>query len=354
MSTGWALLTSVVLLALNGFFVAAEFALVASKRYRLEQAAAAGSRAARAAVDGSRELSLMLAGAQLGITVCTLGLGALAEPAVERLVAPWLEPAGLPYAASHLIAFLLALALVVFLHLVVGEMAPKSWAITHPERSALLLALPFRAFARVSRPILFALNTIANAVLRIFRVEPQDQLAQVHGPDELRILLEQSREHGLLPPDQHELLAKMLQLERRTVGDVMQPVARVVAVDRADTADRVEELSRDSGRSRLVVRGEAGELIGVVHVRDAVLANTRGGSPTAEALMARPFTLPAAATVTEAVAAMRAQQVQLALVADGAGARRPVGFVALEDLLEEVIGEFDDETDTAVPGRRLR
>ncbi|MFV2016949.1 hemolysin family protein [Micromonospora sp. LOL_023] len=354
MSTGWALLTSVVLLALNGFFVAAEFALVASKRYRLEQAAAAGSRAARAAVDGSRELSLMLAGAQLGITVCTLGLGALAEPAVERLVAPWLESAGLPYAASHLIAFLFALALVVLLHLVVGEMAPKSWAITHPERSALLLALPFRAFARVSRPVLFGLNAIANAMLRVVRVEPQDQLAQVHGPDELRILLEQSREHGLLPPDQHELLAKMLQLERTMVRDVMQPVDQVVVVARTDTADRVEELSRVSGRSRLVVRGDAGELIGVVHVRDAVLANTRGGAPTAEALMARPFVLPATATVTEAVAAMRADQVQLALVTNGAGAQQPVGFVALEDLLEEVIGEFDDETDTAARGRRLR
>ncbi|MDG4767079.1 hemolysin family protein [Solwaraspora sp. WMMD406] len=354
MSTGWALLISVVLLALNGFFVAAEFALVASKRYRLEQAAAGGSRAAKAALDGTRELSLMLAGAQLGITVCTLGLGALAEPAVERLVAPLLETAGLPYAASHLIAFLFALALVVFLHLVVGEMAPKSWAITHPERSALLLALPFRAFAWVSRPILSGLNAIANAVLRLFRVEPQDQLAQVHGPEELRILLEQSREHGLLPPDQHELLAKMLQLERTTVSDVMQPVHQVVSVVSTDTADRIEEQSRGSGRSRLVVFGDQGAPVGIVHVRDAVRANTVGGLTTAEALMSRPFTLPASATVTEAVAAMRADQAQLALVTNGSGADRPIGFVALEDLLEEVIGEFDDETDTVPRGRRMR
>ncbi|MFY1633178.1 hemolysin family protein [Solwaraspora sp. WMMB335] len=366
MSAGWALLTSVVLLALNGFFVAAEFALVASKRYRLEQAAGAGSRAAQAALDGSRELSLMLAGAQLGITVCTLGLGALAEPAVERLVAPGLEAVGLPSAASHVVAFLFALALVVFLHLVVGEMAPKSWAITHPERSAMLLALPFRAFAWVSRPILSGLNAIANAVLRLFRVEPQDQLAQVHGPEELRMLLEQSREHGLLPADQHELLAKMLQLERTTVADVMQPVEQIVAVDRTDSADRIEELSRGTGRSRLVVSGDDGALIGIVHVRDAVRANAgdnagggaqthrRDGLLTAESLMSRPFTLPATATVTEAVAAMRADQAQLALVTNGAGAGRPVGFVALEDLLEEVIGEFDDETDTVARGRRMR
>jgi len=353
-STGWALIISMALLAINGFFVAAEFALVASKRYRLEQAAAGGSRAARAAVEGSRELSLMLAGAQLGITVCTLGLGALAEPALEHLVAPWFSAAGLPPTASELIAFLLALVVVVFLHLVVGEMAPKSWAITHPERSALLLALPFRAFARVSRPILSGLNAVANAILRLFRVEPQDQLAQVHGPEELRMLLEQSREHGLLPADQHELLAKMLQLERTTVSDVMQPVDQIVAVGLVDPVLRIEELSRSSGRSRLAVFGDHGALVGVVHVRDAVRANTVGRSVTAGDLMSAPFTLPATATVTEAVAAMRADRAQLALVTNGAGAGRPIGFVALEDLLEEVIGEFDDETDTVPRGRRMR
>src|SRR4051794_4215782 len=156
MSPVVALLVSVLLLALNGFFVAAEFALVASKRYRLEHEAAGGGRAARAALDGVRELSLMLAGAQLGITLCTLGLGALAEPAIEHLLSPLLHAVGLPDAVSHLVALLFALGLVTFLHLVVGEMAPKSWAITDAERSATLLALPFRAFARVARPVLSA------------------------------------------------------------------------------------------------------------------------------------------------------------------------------------------------------
>ncbi|MEV4810395.1 hemolysin family protein [Micromonospora avicenniae] len=354
MSPGVALFTSAVLLALNGFFVAAEFALVASKRYRLEQAAAGGGRAARAALDGVRELSLMLAGAQLGITLCTLGLGALAEPAIEHLASPVLHAVGLPEAPSHIVALVFALALVTFLHLIVGEMAPKSWAITDAERSAMLLALPFRAFARVSRPVLSALNALANSILRLVRVNPQDQLAQVHGPDELRMLLEQSREHGLLGAEQHQLLTSMLELQGTTVAQVMEPFSTMVTVYRGDSADRIEQVSRESGRSRLAVLDAAGDVCGLVHVREAVRAVTTGQQAVAGDLMSNAFILPAEASVTEAVAAMRARQSQLALVRNGGGPTRPVGFVALEDLLEEVIGEFDDETDPVPRGRRLR
>lgn len=354
MSPGIALFSSGILLALNGFFVAAEFALVASKRYRLEQAAASGGRAARAALDGVRELSLMLAGAQLGITLCTLGLGALAEPAIEHLISPLLHGVGLPDAASHVVALVFALGLVTFLHLVVGEMAPKSWAITDAERSATLLALPFRAFARVSRPVLSALNALANAVLRLVGVNQQDQLAQVHGPDELRMLLEQSREHGLLGAEQHQLLTSMLELQGTSVAQVMEPFATMVTVRRDDPAERIEQVSRDSGRSRMAVLDTGGDVCGLVHVREAVRVVTTGRAATAGELMTQAFTLPATSSVTEAVAAMRARQSQLALVRNGGGPARPIGFVALEDLLEEVIGEFDDETDTVPRGRRLR
>ncbi|MFI7574894.1 hemolysin family protein [Micromonospora sp. NPDC049497] len=354
MSPGVALFTSGILLALNGFFVAAEFALIASKRYRLEHAAAGGGRAAKAALDGVRELSLMLAGAQLGITLCTLGLGALAEPAIEHLLSPLLHGVGLPDAASHAIALVFALGLVTFLHLVVGEMAPKSWAITDAERSALLLALPFRAFARLARPVLSALNALANGILRLVKVSPQDQLAQVHGPDELRILLEQSREHGTLGVEQHRLLTSMLELQGTTVAQVMEPFSQMVTVRRDDDAGRIEQVSRDSGRSRLAVLDAAGDVCGLVHVREAVRATATRPTATAADLMTNAFTLPAAATVSEAVAAMRARQSQLALVRNGGGPTRPIGFVALEDLLEEVIGEFDDETDPVPRGRRLR
>ncbi|MGX6602604.1 hemolysin family protein [Micromonosporaceae bacterium Da 78-11] len=349
MSAGWSVLLAVLLLACNAFFVAAEFALVASKRHRLEQAAATGSRAAQAALDGSRELSVMLAGAQLGITLCSLGLGALAEPTLEHLVAPGLHAIGLPEMPSEVIAFLFALVVVTFLHLVIGEMMPKSWAITHPERSAGLLALPFRAFTRVVRPALSVLNGLANLALKPFGVHPQDQLAQAHGPAEMQILLDRSRAEGLLEAEQTDLLTSMLRLRETTVRDLLVAADRLVTVPAEATAADVELASMTSGRSRLAVTAADGTVVGVVHVREVVRATTAGRAATAADLMDAPFRLEAAVRVTEAVAAMRAGRAQFAMVTDG-GTR--IGFVALEDLLEQVIGPFDDETDP-VAGRAV-
>jgi CBS domain containing-hemolysin-like protein len=351
MSTTWAMTLSILLLAGNAFFVAAEFALVASKRYRLEHAAAEGSRAARAALDGSRELSLMLAGAQLGITLCSLGLGALAEPAIDHLLHPLLEDLGLPAVPSKVIAFLVALTIVTFLHLVIGEMMPKSWAITDPERSATLLALPFRGYVRMVRPALLGLNVLANAALKPFGVHPQDQLAQAHGPQEMHILLERSRAEGLIGAEQTELLTSMLKLQETKVADVLILDDQLVKVAPGSTALDIEAASLSSGRSRLAVVSETGEVVGVVHVRDAVRITTAARDATAADLMGSAFVLDVAVTVTDAVTQMRAARVQLAIVTR-AGKR--VGFVALEDLLEQVIGEFDDETDPVPVGRRLR
>jgi CBS domain containing-hemolysin-like protein len=345
MSTGWGLTLSVLLLAGNAFFVAAEFALVAAKRHRLEEAAERGSRAARAAVAGVRQLSMMLAGAQLGITLCTLGLGALAEPAIAHVIDPLLHAAGLPERVSYAVAFALALAVVTFLHMVVGEMAPKSWAITDPQRSAILLAIPFRAVTRVARPVLAALNGAANAALRLFKVTPVDELAQAHGPDELRMLIESSREQGTLPAEQHLLLSRMLRLQDTTVDQIAVPWNRVITVDPAASAADVERISRESGRSRVVVADADATVRGLVHVRDAIRATTITGRPEATAAdLALPaHTMPAGRSVLAGVRSMRDTRNQLAVVVDGEG--RPTGVVALEDLLEQVIGPFEDETD---------
>lgn len=344
-----ALVVSVLLLAANAFFVAAEFALVASRRHRLEEAAATGSRAARAAVRGSRELSLMLAGAQLGITLCTLALGALAKPAVADLLEPALAALGLPVDAAYVVAVVVAVAVVVFLHMVVGEMAPKSWAISDPERSALLLALPFRSFTWLARPALRVLNGIANGALRLVRVQPQDELAQVHGPDELRLLLAQSSAHGLLGEPDHRLLVSVLDLRSTRLTEVMRPLGEAVTVPLDATAAEVERVSLASGRSRLVVHDE-GRPRGLVHVRDAVRSAGRGGDAGVRELMHRAETLPGELSLLEAVGRMRRTRSQLALVTaegtgSGPGAGTAVGLVALEDLLERVLGEFEDETD---------
>jgi CBS domain containing-hemolysin-like protein len=344
MTTSAALILSLVLLLLNGFFVAAEFALVAAKRHRLKTAADEGSRAARAALDGSRQLSLMLAGAQLGITLCSLGLGALAKPALTDLLKPVLSATGLPQELSYVAAFLLALAIVVFLHMVIGEMAPKSWAISHPETSALLLALPFRAFARAVHPILRGLNGIANAALRAVRVEPAGELAGGHGPAELMVLLETSARHGTLPDAEQRMLSAMLALGSTTVESVMIPADRIVTIDAGAPAEQIEQAARRHGRSRLAVTREAG-IAGFVHVRDALKATTEGIPATASDLATRPYLLRPGQSVMSAIRGMREHRAQLALVASQGA---PVGLVALEDLLEQVIGEFDDETDPSL------
>ncbi|GIJ45991.1 membrane protein [Virgisporangium aliadipatigenens] len=341
---------SLILLALNAFFVAAEFALVAAKRHRLEQAAAEGSRGARAALAGVRELSMMLAGAQLGITLCTLGLGALAKPAVAHLMEPAFESVGLPPEAAYGVAFVLAVAVVGFLHVVVGEMAPKSWSISHPEDSAVLLAPAFRAFTRMTRPALAALNGLANAALRLVRVEPQDELAQAHGPNELRMLIAASKEHGTLPDPDHDLLTAMLSVSDITVDRVMTPAERIVSVAPETPAREVELACRRAGLSRLAVSDD-GRITGIVHLRDAIRATTAGHQAFAGELATPTLSIPVDTPVATAVGKLRDRQAQLAVVStvDGGVA----GLVALEDLLEELIGDFEDETDP-VPGAARR
>lgn len=347
MSIATALLVSLALLVANAFFVAAEFAIVASSRHRLEDVLAiTGSRAARAATRASRELSLMLAGAQLGITLCTLGLGALAKPAVADLLEPVFVATGISHDVSYVIAVVFAVLIVVFLHMVVGEMAPKSWAISHPERSALLLALPFRGFTWISRPALSILNGVANATLRAFKVEPQDTLAQTHGPEGLLILLAQSREHGLLEEPDHRMLSGVLRLQTKTVAAVLVPATSMVTISAlAEPAD-VEEISRRSGRSRLVVL-EGTHHVGVVHVREAVRATAGSERRSVHDLMQTPLRLESDLSLIDAVARMREQRAQLALVVDHVG--KVIGLTAMEDLIEEILGEFDDETDPRQP-----
>lgn len=349
MSTGTALAVAVLLLFLNAFFVAAEFALVASRRHRLEQRAATGSTAARAAVHGTRELSLMLAGAQLGITLCTLGLGALAEPALERLLEPVFAVLGVPHQLAYVLSLVLGVGVVVLLHMVIGEMAPKSWAISHPETSAIALALPFRAFARLTRPALTVLNELANALVRLLGVTLREENSTQLAPADLRLLLAQSRHHGVLAEAEHRRLTGALELEQMHLRDRTLPLAEAVTIGAQAGTDEVERLSRATGRSRLIVL-DGGSPRGIVHVRDALQQGVRvPGGPPVRALVREVPVLPADLPLIDALAQMRSHRAQLAFVHDDAG--KVIGMTALEDLLEEVLGHFYDETDRPPPDR---
>ncbi|MFF9492774.1 hemolysin family protein [Streptomyces flaveolus] len=330
MSFPMALFVTVLLLIGSGFFVAAEFALVAAKRHRMEKAVADGQRGAKAALAGMRELSLMLAGAQLGITVCTLGLGSVSKPAISHELDPLLHKLGLPSALSYGVAFAVAMIVVVFLHMILGEMAPKSWAIAHPERSAMLLSPPFRAIATAVRPLIWVLNRISNALVRLCRVTPRDELASVHNREQLTHLVEESERLGLISEADSDLLTRSLTEPETPVRDLMIPAADIVAVDAGADAEQILRLATANDRTRLLVRQEAA-VLGSVHVRDVLVARAQGRAASARAL-ARPVPeLAEDATVAEAIEVLRRRRASLAVVRDGAGGL--AGIVSLDDLL---------------------
>ncbi|WP_037675453.1 hemolysin family protein [Streptomyces griseus] len=330
MSFPMALFVTVLLLIGSGFFVAAEFALVAAKRHRMEKAAARGQRGAGAALAGMRELSLMLAGAQLGITVCTLGLGSVSKPAISHELDPLLHRLGLPSAFSYGVAFAVAMIVVVFLHMVVGEMAPKSWAIAHPERSAMLLSPAFRGVVRVVRPLIGVLNRVSNALVRLCRVAPRDELASVHDREQLTQLVEESQRLGLISETDSELLTRSLTEPETPVGELRVPAAEITSVEGDAGVEEILRVAADSDRTRLLVR-EGGAVLGSVHARDALVARARGRVTSARAL-ARPVPeLGEDTTVADAIELLRARRASLAVVRDGSG--RLTGIVSLDDLL---------------------
>ena len=272
-----ALLAAVVLLAGNAFFVGAEFAVMSVRRSQVEPLAES-SRRARTVLDALQNLSLMLAGAQLGITLCSLGLGAVAEPAVAHLIEGALHAVHVPDALLHPIAFAVALTIVVFLHMVLGEMVPKNIALATPERAALALVPPLVRFARAAGPVLRVLNAIANGALRMMKVEPKDELTSAYSSDELSEIIAQSRSEGLLDSDEHERLSGALALQQTTARDVMVPLDVLVTVPESVTADELEATVVVTGFSRFPVRSAyddpetggvvEGGLVGFVHVKD--------------------------------------------------------------------------------------
>jgi CBS domain containing-hemolysin-like protein len=332
MNSPWVVLAlTVVIVALSAFFVAVEFAALAAKRHRLEEAAP-GSRAARAALRNSSELTLLLAGSQLGITAATLALGAISKPAVHHWLTPLFETWGLPLVAADVVGFVLALLVVTFVHLVVGEMAPKSWAIAHPERSATLLALPMRAFMAVFRPLLRALNAVANALVRRAGVEPADELAVGHSPDTLRHLVEHSASVGALDARFSAQISGALALERMTVRELVAADAPLATVPADATAGAVREATRRTGHLRILL-GTRERLTGVVHVRDTLTAADR----VPAAGFARPvFSLGAGTTVHSALTAMRETRNHLAVVTDG---DTVLGVLTLSDVLRRLFPE---------------
>jgi len=332
-----ALALSVLIIGLSAFFVAVEFALVAARRYRLEEAAET-SLSARAALRSARDLSLLLAGSQLGITLCTLALGAITKPAVHDLIEP-LFHGWLPDAVSYTVSFVVALVIVTFFHLVIGEMAPKSWAISHPEKSAILLALPMRAFMWFTRPALVALNGMANWFLHRLGVEAVDEVASGHSPEDLRELVEHSAKAGALDPERRAQLATALEVNSRPLREIITPREEFAQVTADADVAAIRRAAVESGHLRLVVGDD--EPFGVLHVRDTF---TSEPGATAADLMRPVLTLDATTPIYAALSIMRESRTHLALVEED---EELVGLVTMQDMLDRLL-----LAEVAEPGAR--
>ncbi|MER6995996.1 hemolysin family protein [Streptomyces sp. NPDC000410] len=322
-------------LVVNAFFVGAEFALISVRRSQIEPMAQAGDRRARSVIWGLEHVAALLAAAQLGITLCTLVLGVVAEPAIAHLLEPVFDAFGVPHGLVHPISFVIALAAATYLHMLLGEMVPKNIALAEPTRTALMLGPPLVALARALRPVIFAINAFANALLKLLRVEAKSEVAATFTDDELARMVRDSGDAGLLDDRAAERLHDALELGRRPVADVVMPVERVVYAQVGTTPEELERLSAASGFSRFPVVDSTRHILGYLHVKDALDEMPRDSPFPVTAL--RPIARVRASTpLDDVLSAMRRSRTHLAAVIDESG--RPAGLVTLEDVLRELVG----------------
>ena len=341
MSDTAAVLFAVFLLAANAFFVGSEFALISARRTQIEPRAAAGSRMARTTLRAMENVSLVMAGAQLGITLASLGLGAIGEPAVAHLLEPVFHRLGMPDDLLHPVSFVIAMSVVVYLHVVLGEMVPKNIALAGPERSALVLGPPMMVVVTILKPVVVLLNLVANGVLRLMRVEPRDEVASAFTREEVAALVDESRGEGLLPDDEYERLSGALGFTERDVTSVLMPVETLTTVARGSTVAEVEQVCAETGFSRFPVAGSDGELLGYLHIKDVLETDATRRDRVVDDKWIRPFaTVRRYDVLHDALATLQRRGSHMGRVVDDEGT--VLGLVTLEDVLEELVGEIRD------------
>ncbi len=341
-------LVAVVLLVLaNGFFVAAEFSLVAARRTRIDAMVRRGDRKAKTVQAALQDLYRQLSAAQLGITVASILLGYVAEDTVAHLFRDWF--AALPRALDFLtrggVASVVAVTVISFLHVVFGEQAPKAWAITYPEGTSRWVAAPLIFFSWITRPFTDLLNWSANRVVRSLGIKGTTaELERIHSPEEIRMLVEQSRKTGRLEAHDARLIEGVFEFSEKNAREVMTPRTEMVALPLDLTLEEAADQVAIAGRSRYpVYRGALDDIVGVVHAKDilAGLRSAKGG--TLEAVLRPAFFVPGTREVEDVLADMKRQKVHLAIVLDEFGGT--AGLVTMEDLLEEIVGQIYDEYD---------
>ncbi|MFD4572487.1 hemolysin family protein [Streptomyces sp. NPDC058417] len=332
------LLIGLATLVVNAFFVGAEFALISVRRSQIEPYAEQGDRRAKSVLWGLEHVSALMAAAQLGITLCTLVLGVVAEPAIAHLLEPVFHAVGVPSGAGHAVSFVIALSLATYLHMLLGEMVPKNIALAEPVRTALLLGPPLVTLSRALRPVIFTVNAFANALLKLLRIETKDEVTATFSDAELAQIVRDAGEAGLLDDRAQERLHDALELGSRPVRDVVLPLERVVYARVGVTPDELERLGAESGFSRFPVVDEGRRIVGYLHVKDALDASPRDTAfPVTEL---RPIARVRETTpLDDVLTAMRGSRTHLAAVLGSDG--RLAGMVTMEDVLRELFGQSE-------------
>ena len=345
MSDYLGLLATLALLLANAFFVGAEFSLISARRSVIEPKALEGNWAAKVTISAMEQVSLMMAGAQMGITVCSLALGAISEPAIAHLLEGPFEAIGVPGALTHPISFVIALALVTYLHVVFGEMVPKNIALAGPERMALILAPMLMGVVAVLRPVLWLLNASGNLVLRMLGIEPKAEVTSAFTRNEVAAMVSESREGGLLEDNDEALLLGALRFEARSVANLVIPLDQVSTLPEGATAAQAEAAAVE-GYSRFPIRAADGALTGYVHIKDLLdsVQDTRDEPIPAARIRALPR-IGADQALRDALAEMQRSGAHLG-AATGPGGE-VIGVVTLEDMLEELVGQIRDDSRVA-------
>lgn len=336
------LLALFVLLLVNAFFVAAEFAIIAARRSQIEPRAEAGSRAARTAIWAMEHASLMLATSQLGITIASLLILNVSEPAIHHLLEGPLTLTGLPDGAVDAISFGITLTLVSFLHVVFGEMVPKNLSFSVPDRAVLLLAPPLVFVATIFRPIIVALNATANAVLRLFGVEPKNEANSVFNLGEVATIVAQSQKEGILR-DATGTLSAAFEFTEKKVQDVAIGLASLVTLPEDAAPSDVERAVAQRGFSRYILVDEAGEPTGYLHLKDVIdIDDVEYDEPVPPKRIRQLISIFRGTDLEDALATLRRSGTHVARAFDESGAT--TGVLFLEDIIEELVGEVQDGT----------
>jgi CBS domain containing-hemolysin-like protein len=336
-----ALFVALLLLLGNAFFVAAEFALVSARRTQIEPLAESGSRLAKTTLKAMENISLVIGVNQLGITVCSLVLGAVGEPAVAHLIEPLLHAAHVPESFLHPVAFTLGMSVVVYLHVVMGEMIPKNLALAGPDRAALALGPPIWAIVTVLRPVIIVINAVASAVLHLVGVRLMDEVSSTYTREEVAALVEESRGEGLIARDEYDRLAGALGFTEKTVDSVLMPPDTLTTVKRGSSPADVEALCAATGFSRFPVEGPGAELLGYLHIKDVLEPDESRRELPIDDKWIRPFApVTSGVPLHDCLQTLQRRGAHMARVVDTEG--RTLGLATLEDVIEELVGEIRD------------